>query len=125
MGEVIQATDDDLARASGGLQFETQWVGKAVHRGRLVEAIGGAFEIEHGVWFGFMEVPAQLRRPSVFRHVRHVITQAREKGATILKATCDADIPRAKEMMQRLGFEPTEEEINGKVIWCLDLKRSL
>lgn len=117
MAEIVPATDDDLARASGGMQFSSRWIGKAMHKGRLVAAIGGVFEVEEGVWFGFLELPSHVRRPSVYRHVKGVLAQAVEQGATTIRATCDMHIPRAEEMMRRLGFEPTDEELNGKVIW--------
>lgn len=123
MPEIQQATEDDIARASGGMQFTGQWVAKAIKRGRLVAAVGGAFEIEDGVWFGFLELPERYRAPSVFRHVLAILLDAKSKGATTFKATCDLRIPRAKEMMERLGFEPTDEVINGEVVWeCRDLR---
>src|SRR6478609_8351009 len=121
MPRIQEATDDDIARASGGMQFTGQWVAKTIKRGRLVDAVGGAFEIEDGVWFGFLELPERYRAPSVFRHVRAVMTEARGRGATTIKATCDLRIPRAKEMMVWLGFEPTDEIINGEVVWNVRL----
>lgn len=123
MPHIQDATDDDIARASGGMQFTSQWVAKTIKRGRLVDAVGGAFEIEDGVWFGFLELPERYRAPSVFRHVRAILLDAMNRGATTFKATCDLRIPRAKEMMERLGFEPTDEIINGEVVWkCQALK---
>lgn len=121
MGEVVTATDDDVARFSGGMQFTSKWVGKCMKRGRLVAAVGGAFEVSEGVWFGFLDLPLHLRRPSVFRHVLAIIREARESGAETMKATCDLGIPRAEEMMRKLGFEPTDETINGKVVWHVRL----
>lgn len=123
MADIVQATDDDLARASGGMQFSSRWVGKAMRKGRLVAAIGGAVEVEDGVWFGFLELPLYLRRPSVFRHVKDVLAQAIDQGATTIRATCDMQIPRAEEMMRRLGFEPTDELVNGKVIWTCQVSK--
>lgn len=117
MAEIVPATDDDVARYSGGMSFTSRWVGKSLKKGRLVAAIGGAFEIEDGIWFGFLELPSHLRRPSVFRHVIDVLRMAKEQGATVVKATCDMQIPRAEEMMRKLGFEPTDEIISGKVVW--------
>ncbi len=121
MPEILEATDDDIARASGGMQFTGQWIAKTIKRGRLVDAVGGAFEIEDGVWFAFLELPERYRAPSVFRHIKAGMAQARERGATTIKATCDLRIPRAKEMMERLGFEPTDEIINGEVVWNVRL----
>lgn len=86
-------------------------------KGRLVAAIGGAFEVKEGVWFGFLELPSHLRRPSIYRHVVDVLRAARDQGAVTLKATCDTRIPRAEEMMRKIGFEPTDETINDKKVW--------
>lgn len=121
MDEIVPATDDDIARYSGGMSFNSRWVGKALKKGRLVAAVGGAFEVEAGVWFGFLDLPSHLRRPSVFRHVIGIIRMAKEQGATVLKATCDTNIPRAEEMMRKLGFEPTDEIVSGKVVWNVRL----
>lgn len=105
------------------MSFTSKWVGKALKKGRLVAAIGGAFEVEDGVWFGFLELPSHLRKPSVFRHVISVLRSAKEQGAIVLKATCDTSTPRAEEMMRKIGFEPTDETISDKKVWvCLASK---
>ena len=115
--EIVQASEDDVARYYGGIAFPTRWVAKALRKGDLVAGMGGVIETEPGVWVGFLEVPPFARSPSLFRHVKDVLEKAREAGAVKVKTWCDDGIPRAEAMMRRLGFQPTDETINGKVVW--------
>lgn len=115
---VSPATDDDIARFYGGIQFNAPWVAKAMHKGRLVAGIGGLIEIEPGTWIGFLEVPAHERTPSLYRHVIEVLDQAKQAGAVCIKTWCDDRIPRAEAMMRKLGFVPTDETIDNKVVWA-------
>lgn len=117
-GEILPATEDDIARFYGAIEFHSQWAARALRKGSLVAGVGGLLEIENGVWFAFFEVPAHERRPSVYRHILAAFNEAKEKGARTVKAHCSTGIPRAKELMERLGFTPTDEMINGKVVWA-------
>lgn len=114
---VSAATEDDIARFYGGIEFSAPWHAKAMRKGRIVAGMGGVIEMEPGVWLGFLEVPAHARSPSLFRHVKDVLEQARASGAIKVKTWCDDSIPRAEAMMRRLGFQPTDEKIDGKVVW--------
>jgi hypothetical protein len=115
--EIRPATDEDIVRYYGGIEFKTQWVGEVVAKGSLVAGFGGLLELEEGVWFAVLEVPAAERRPSVYRHVLAAFKAAREKGAVVIKAHCSADIPRARELMERLGFVETDEIMADKKVW--------
>lgn len=117
MPVIEKATDDDIARFYGGIQFDAQWHAKAMRKGRLVAGMGGVLEIEPGVWVGFLEVPAHERRPSLYRHVIDMLNAAKESGAVKIKTWCDDSIPRAEAMMRKLGFVPTDETIDDKVVW--------
>lgn len=115
---VNPATDDDVARFYGGIQFNGEWHAKAMRKGRLVAGMGGVIETEPGVWVGFLEVPAGERRPSLYRHVIEMLDAAKASGATTIKTWCDDSIPRAEAMMRKLGFQPTDETIDDKVVWA-------
>lgn len=117
MAKITPATDIDFARYYGGVEVTGRWVGRAMWRGRMIAGFGGLIETDTGEWFAFLEVPREERKPHVFRHVLAAITEAKEQGAKIIKATCDTSIPRAEELMKHLGFEPTEEIVNNKVVW--------
>ncbi|MGV2099055.1 hypothetical protein [Rhizobium sp. 21-4511-3d] len=117
-GEIVTATEDDIARFYGAIEFQSQWAARVLRKGSFVAGFGGLIEIEDGTWFAFFEVPAHLRKPSVYRHIVSAFNEAKAKGARIVKAHCNSAIPRAKELMERLGFEPTDEMINGKVVWA-------
>lgn len=116
--EIVPATDDDIARFYGGIEFTGKWVAKALRKGKLVSGFGGLIETEDGVWFAFFEVPAHERKPILFRHILEAFEAAKAQGAKVFKATCDTSIPGAEKLMRRLGFAPTEDEINGKVVWA-------
>lgn len=115
--EIVPATDDDIARFYGGIEFTGKWFAKAMRRGSLVSGFGGMIETEDGVWFAFLEVPAHERKPILYRHIRDAFDRVKGQGAKVIKATCDTTIPNAEKLMVRLGFRPTDEELNGKVVW--------
>jgi hypothetical protein len=115
---VEPATEDDIHRFYGGIEFKTGWHGRVMRKGRLVAAFGGALESEEpGVWYGFLEVPRHLRRPALLRHALSVLNEAKASGAKVIRAVCDENIPRAREFMLRLGFKPTDETIDDKAVW--------
>lgn len=116
-GKIVNATEDDVARFYGPIEFTGKWVARALRKGPLVAGFGGLIETEEGVWFAFLEVPMHERKPSVYRHILEALTAARRQGAKVFKATCDTSIPGAEKLMIRLGFKQTEDEINGKAVW--------
>ena len=111
MQGVVDATDDDVARFYRSIQFHGDWTARCIRKGRLVAAMGGVMEIEPGVWFGFIDLPAHLRGPMLYRHTVKVLNEAKAKGARVIRAVCDTDIPRAEAFMRRLGFRPTDEGV--------------
>lgn len=117
MAKIREADDLDFARFYGPMEIKSRWVGRAMWRGLAVVGFGGLIEISDGEWLAFLEVPKDERRPHVFRHVLASFAEAKAQGAKIIKAQCDMRIPRADALLARLGFKPTEEEIDGKVIW--------
>lgn len=117
MDEIVTATDDDVARFYRGVQFTAPWVGKAIRRGKLVAGFGGVMEIGEGLWFAFLDIPAHLRRPSIYRHVLGVLDEAQAMGALKIRAVCDTGVPRAEAMLRRIGFEPTEETDGERTVF--------
>lgn len=117
MVDVRPADDVDFASYYGATQVKGRWIGRAVWRGRRIAGFGGLIEVKDGEWFAFLELPAPERRPSIYRHILTAFQEAREQGATVIKATCDMRIPKAEALMDRLGFKPTDEAVDGKVIW--------
>ena len=117
MAKIDWATDEDVARYYGGIEFLGRWVGKSLRRGMAVAGFGALLEEKEGVWFAFLEVPASERKPSIYRHVLEAFNKVKELEPKVIKATCDNSIPRAGELMKRLGFEPSDEKINGREVW--------
>lgn len=117
MARIAWATEEDVARYYGGIEIRARWVGKSMRRGLLIAGFGGAIETSEGEWFAFLEIPGSERKPSLYRHVLEGFERVKEQGATVIKALCDTSIPRAEELMRRLGFQPTDETIDGKVLW--------
>jgi hypothetical protein len=116
-GVIATATDDDVARFYGPIEFTSRYVAKALRKGKLVAALGGAFEHKDGVWYGFLEIPVSERRLSVYRHTVRLLQEVKAAGAVMVRATCQTEIPRAAEFLARLGFVPTEDEIDGRQVW--------
>lgn len=114
---IVPATDEEFSRFYGGMQVNGKWIGRAIKRGRLVSAFGGLIETTEGEWMAFLDVPSHERRPSLYRHIRAAFDEAKRQGAKVIKATCDMSIPRAEALMTHLGFEPTEEMFEDKVVW--------
>ena len=118
MAEITPASDDDFARFFGGIQVNGRWVGRAMRRGRLIAGFGGLIEQQDGEWFAFLEVPAEERKPHVYRHVLAAFADAKEQGAARITAWCDMSIPGALRLMQRLGFKKTDEMMNDNEVWA-------
>lgn len=114
---IVDATDEDVARFYGPIEINANHVVKAMRRGDLVAGLGGLIEIEPGTWHAFFEVPAHLRSPWVFRHIRAAFDEATERGATTIRAFCDTRIPGAERLMRHLGFQPIDETLEDKVYW--------
>ncbi|MDM9629543.1 hypothetical protein QTL95_27030 [Rhizobium sp. S152] len=117
MADISIATDDDIARFYGAIEFRSKWAARALRRGRLIAGFGGLLEIEDGVWFAFFDVPAEHRKPSIYRHILSAFREAKAKGAQVFKAKCTETIPRAVALMEHLGFERTDEMIDDEVVW--------
>lgn len=113
------ATDEDVARFYGGIEFKGGWHAKVARKGKLVAAFGGVLESsEEGIWYGFMDIPKHIRKPTLYRHTLAILRDAKASGAKVIRAACDTDIPRALEFMERLGFVPTEDKTDdGKVMF--------
>jgi RimJ/RimL family protein N-acetyltransferase len=121
MAEIGPADDIDFARYFQGMQVTTRWVGRAMRRGRLIAGFGGLLETNDGEWLAFLEVPAEERKPHVYRHVLAAFSEAKALGARRITAWCDTTIPGAEKLMKRLGFEKTDEIIEDKEVWAWGL----
>jgi len=117
MADIRPADDIDFARFYGGVQVTSRWVGRALWRRRLLAGFGCVIETSDGEWMAFLEVPAAMRKPFIFRHILQVLAEVKASGARTIKATCDTAIPRAEALMLKLGFRPTDEISDGKVVW--------
>lgn len=116
MDQVVEATDEDLARMFGGVVIHGEWYGLCARRGRLVTAMGGVLRKEDA-FYAFLEVPAYMRGRYVYRHAFRFLQSLKERGVQSVRASCDETIPRAKEFMERLGFTETDEQLDGRTVW--------
>lgn len=114
---VEPATDEDIARFYGGITFTAPWTGRAIRRGKLIAGFGGAIETESGCWMAFLDVPAHIRRPTLYRHVRAGMAEIAAMGGHTIRAAVDDSIPKAKTFLDRLGFMPTDDEIDGRTVY--------
>ncbi|RVK73165.1 hypothetical protein CN159_02090 [Sinorhizobium meliloti] len=121
MAKITPATDIDFARYYGGVQVAGRWVGRAMWRGRMIAGFGGLIETEEGEWVAFLEVPQEERKPHIYRHALAAFADAQREGARVIKAWCDVTIPGAERLMKRLGFSPTQEIMDDKVVWKWEL----
>lgn len=114
------ATEEDIVRFYGPIEFSRPWVAKVIRRGSLIAGFGGLLEIEDGKWIAFFEVPAHLRKPHVFRYIKQAFDEAFERGAVTVIAKCSTHIEGAERLMRHLGFQPTDEEMDGEPVWKLE-----
>ena len=117
MAKIVWAEFEDVVRFYGPIEFIGRWVGKAVKRNMAVIGFGGLLEQQDGTWLAFLEVPKAYRKPSIYRHVVQGVAKAKADGATVIKALCDESIPGADRLLRHLGFEPTGETVDDKVVW--------
>lgn len=117
MADIRPADDIDFARFYGGVQVTGQWIGRALWRRRLLAGFGCVIETAEGEWMAFLEVPADARKPGIYRHILEALSEVKKRGGRSIKATCDISIPRAEALMLKLGFKPTDEMLDGKVVW--------
>lgn len=116
-GEIVAATDDDIARFYDGARITVPWRAKAIRLGRIVGGVGGVVQDGDGTWFAFLDVPRHLRTPVLYRHVKQGLLELAGAGATVVRATCNSDIPRADAFLRRLGFEPTQDYRGDERVW--------
>ena len=117
MADIRPADDIDFARFYGGVQVTAQWIGRAFWRRRLLAGFGCVIETAEGEWMAFLELPTEARKPFIFRHILKVMAEVKKRGARTIRATCDTSIPRAEALLVKLGFKPTEQTLDGKVVW--------
>ncbi|MBL0935511.1 MAG: hypothetical protein IBJ07_12275 [Rhizobiaceae bacterium] len=122
MADIRPADAIDFARFYGPVQVASDWFGHALWRGRLVAGFGGMIETGEGEWLAFLEVPANERKPMLYRRILDGFKEAKARGAHTIRACCDPDIPRSEALMLRLGFCQTYEQINGKAVWTCSLQ---
>lgn len=117
VAEIVPATEDEFVRFYHGIAPTARWIGRAIRKGRLVAGFGGAIEIGEGEWYAFLDIPSHLRKPIVYRHILAGIEEMKREGASLVRVVCDDRIPRAEALLTRLGFELTDEEIDGKKVF--------
>ncbi|MGV1912086.1 hypothetical protein GOZ83_19745 [Agrobacterium vitis] len=115
---VERATDLDVAAFYGPIQINQRFECKVMRRGLRVVGLGGFIEIAPGHWWGFFEVQPSARRRSLFRHVLGIFQAIIDDGAISIRCSLDDRIPRAREMLERMGMHPTGEWAdNGQEVW--------
>lgn len=117
---VIRMLDAADIAAKTGTIVEDPVIGVTVDRGGAVVGTGGV------AWlgadrrpFGFVICdPSDLPPPrECVRLARLVIRSVRQAGEDAIYAFCDEKIAKANRFLRFLGFEPTDETIDGKTVW--------
>lgn len=116
MISVDAATDADLARFAG-VKMNHRWMGMSGKRNRLVVGVGGIVEREDGAWRAFLDVPQYAKTPMLFRHALRFMQDVKSMDVDLIVATCDPDVPRSAEFLERLGFVATERTENNMAVW--------
>lgn len=117
MIKVEAATDEELARFYSGGSLSAEWFGLSAKNKRLVVAFGGLVLGENGEWRAFLDLSSMARRPIMFRYAVRVMQEAKRRGISQVIATCDDNIPRSKEFLERLSFVETEYTEEGRKVY--------
>lgn len=110
------ATDDDW-QVFTGLPAPREWFGLVYATDALIHGLGGAYVGTDGRWWATFR-----RAPGVgLRKTAHVAAVAIMRGAAerglALHALADDRIDGACSWLRRLGFEETDEQIEGYPVW--------
>lgn len=114
--DLIKATDEDWYLFTG-MSPPREWFGLVAKTDFLIYGIGGAFLGTDGRWW------ATFRRARGVRLIKMAQVAARETMAfaddmgLTLHALPDDSITGARKWLARLGFEETEEALEGHNIW--------
>ena len=103
-----------------GLETEAPPLGLTVEIDGDLAGLGGAVWFAGACWVFFAVYDERMRSAiMVHRRARKFLNILQETGEPLILALCDEWRPRAMEWMRRLGFEPTEQTLEGRTIWAL------
>ena len=111
-----EAGDDEFARFFG-ISVNGFYRAMAMKRGRLIVGMAGIIEGDDGYHVGFLDLPIWERKRMLFRESVRFLKACADDGVTRITTTCDDRYPRAAEFLFRLGFEKTNNEVNGLPVW--------
>src|SRR5262249_41378630 len=112
---------DDIFRWDYKPACPVRFYGLTAWAGRRCVGMGGiAVTRDDGRAWGYV-----LRAPDyhaalgkgLHRRALRFLAGLKRNGVSAVYSTCDTDVPRAAEWMQRLGFEPTDERHDGLLIY--------
>ncbi len=119
----VKATEKDLFRLYSAEVLERwefgywdEWSAYCAKEGNNILGMSGYTLKNNTAWF-FMDVLERIKRPVMYRYGVRFLKHLRESGITDIRAICDETKPKAREFMERLGFEQTEDELDGVRVW--------
>lgn len=111
----VKATDADFARFYGTTLLN-DWSAYCAKEGKTILGFSGYTIADDKAWF-FMDVLERVKRPVMYRYAVRFLKELRESGINNIYAPCDITKPGAVKFLERLGFEETDEELNGWKVW--------
>lgn len=113
-----QAEDSDWA-AMFGMQPPADWFGFVESSGWLVEGIGAVYRDTLGRWWlTFQRIPAVGKVKTAHKSAKVLLAVARERGLEV-RTIPDLRIEGAELWIERLGFQKTDEQIEGQTVWLI------
>ena len=111
-----RATADDIYQYYG-LDAPGYWFGIVAEDDVMMLGIGGVFAGADGRhWAALGRQPGVRAAKSMLVACRAVMQTARELGI-VVSATADDRVPGSVALLERLGFQPTAETIQGVTVW--------
>lgn len=98
-----------------GLPVPGYWIGLAYEEDGALLGLGGIYEGTDGRWWA--TVTSKARRPVALRKAAQEVLKVAERADVPLHSIPDMQIDGAVRFLLHLGFEPTDETIDGHKVY--------
>lgn len=92
-------------------------LGLAGKRGALTIGAGGIVHGNDGRVWGFLDILPGKQTPMAFRHMLRFLRERKAEGVREIYVTRDSSYSTSEALLQRLGFEKTDETYEDKEVW--------